>query len=390
MVGAWATRGRARHQKTPSMSLPPPPTTTGSTAPASGTETLTEPLGPTAGVATGTPSTEAPTDADQATRGLARKVILAAAFGAAIFAGLALYSDIPKLQQAAAGFSWEAFVIGLTLAAGNYGIRIGRWQYYLHILGVRIPLLESSLVFLSGFVMSVTPGKVGEVLKSLLLYESRGISFSRTAPIVVAERLTDLIALVLLTALGSLAFEHGVSVAAGGAVIVGFLLLMCSYRPLGHALLRFAHRLPLISRIADKLWVAYDSLLNMTRPGPLLWSTLLATLAWGLECASLYYIVHGFAGVTMGWEAATFAYASSTIIGALAMMPGGLGVTEVGMTGLIQSLGNGAMTPAVATATTILVRVATLWFAVVLGAIALPLHRAHIRRASIGVQRPTS
>lgn len=321
-----------------------------------------------------------PTDIDHATRGLARKVILAAVFGAVIFAALALWSDLPKLRDAVANFSVNAFLVALALAAGNYAIRIARWQYYLHILDVRIPVLESSLVFLSGFVMSVTPGKVGEVLKSLLLYESRGISFSRTAPIVVAERLTDLIALVLLTALGSLAFEHGVSVALGGAAIVGFLLLMCSYRPLGHALLRFAHRVPVINRITDKLWVAYDSLLNMTRPGPLLWSTLLAVVAWGLECASLYYIVAGFPGVTIGWEAATFAYASSTIVGALAMMPGGLGVTEVGMTGLIQVLGQGDMTKAVATATTILVRVATLWFAVVIGALALPLHRALMRR----------
>jgi glycosyltransferase 2 family protein len=68
-------------------------------------------------------------------------------------------------------------------------------------------------------------------------------------------------------------------------------------------------------------------------------------------------------------------------VGALAMMPGGLGVTEAGMTGLLQSIGGPAMTPSIATGITMLVRIATLWWAVVLGILALGLHRrAEARR----------
>ncbi|MDD9944413.1 MAG: lysylphosphatidylglycerol synthase transmembrane domain-containing protein [Myxococcales bacterium] len=327
--------------------------------------------------------TDEHTQVAEATRGLARKVTLAAAFGALIFAGLALYSDVPKMRAAVVGFAPQAFVAGLALAAGNYVLRIVRWHYYLLQLNISIPRRESALVFLSGFVMSVTPGKIGEVLKSILLLESRGVPLTRTAPIVVAERLTDLMALVLLTALGALTFDHGVLIAGAGAAIVLMLLGFCSYAPLGHAALRVAERVPLVRRVAGKLWLAYDALLAMTRPGPLLWATLLSFVAWGMECASLYFIVHGFSDVHMAWDAATFAYAASTIIGALAMMPGGLGVTEVGMAGLVQALGAGSMTPAVAGATTILVRVATLWFAVVVGAVAMPLHRAMYIRPAV-------
>jgi uncharacterized protein (TIRG00374 family) len=70
-----------------------------------------------------------------------------------------------------------------------------------------------------------------------------------------------------------------------------------------------------------------------------------------------------------------FAYAASTVVGALAMMPGGLGVTDAGMTGLLQALGHGAVTPAIATATTILVRLATLWFAVAVGLVAFGAYK---------------
>jgi uncharacterized protein (TIRG00374 family) len=229
--------------------------------------------------------------------------------------------------------------------------------------------------------MSVTPGKVGEVFKSLLLFESRGVSIARTAPIVIAERLTDLVALVLLTALGALAFEHGVLVASFGAVLVTGMVVVFAYRPLGEAILRFGERIGPIAKIMHKLHEAYESLLTMLRPGPLFFGTLLAFVAWALECAALWAIVRGFPGLEMAWDAATFAYAASTIVGALAMLPGGLGVTEAGMTGLLQTLGGAAMTKEVATAATILVRVATLWFAVAIGLVALAMFRMQQRRA---------
>jgi uncharacterized membrane protein YbhN (UPF0104 family) len=323
---------------------------------------------------------EVPADSAQVARGLARKIIGAGLFAAVVFIGLALYGDVQKLRHTASNFAVSAFALGLALAAGNYGVRVLRWQYYLRHIGVRIPWGESALVFLAGFVMSVTPGKVGEVFKSLLLYETRGTSIARTAPIVVAERLTDLIALVALTSIGSFAFKGGTLIAASSGAIVGGIWLVCAYRPLGNALLDLCAKLPLLRGISPKLREAYDALLEMTRPAPLFAGSLLALVAWGMECGSLYMIVHGFQGAVLDWQAAVFAYAVATLVGALMMLPGGLGGTEAAMITLLQQLGNETITRPVATATTMLVRIATLWFAVAIGVLALAAHRALHRR----------
>jgi uncharacterized protein (TIRG00374 family) len=319
--------------------------------------------------------TQAPASSSQAAAGLTRKIVVSVLLAAIVYAGLTLYGDVQELRRTVMSFAPRALALGFALAAGNYVLRVARWHYYLRHLGIRIPLGESTVVFLSAFVMSVTPGKVGEVFKSLLLYEARGTPLTRTAPIVIAERLTDLIALVLLISLGAFSFEHGWAIAASSALLVSGVVLVCAYRPLGHFALALLERIPLLSKIGHKLREAYDSLLDMTRPAPLLAGTGLALAAWGLECGSLYTIVHGFEGVHMSWAAAVFAYSASTIAGAVAMMPGGLGVTEVGMTTLLQTLGGPAMRPAVATASTILVRLATLWFAVVIGLVALAIYR---------------
>ena len=318
----------------------------------------------------------APTRADQATAGLVRKIMVSALLAGAVFTGLAMYGDVQALRRTVQAFSGGAFAIGLALAAANYGLRVVRWQYYLRRLGIALPWGESSAVFLSGFALSVTPGKVGEMFKSLLLFETHGLSIARTAPIVVAERLTDLIALVLLISLGATAFAHGTAVALSSSALVAFIFAVCTYKPLGHALIAVAEKLPVLARLGGRLREAYDALLETTRPMPMLIGTAFAFTAWGLECGSLYVIARGFEGVSLSWDAAVFAYSASTIAGAVAMMPGGLGVTEVGMTALLQTLGGPAMTPAVATASTILVRIATLWFAVGIGAVALAVHRA--------------
>jgi uncharacterized protein (TIRG00374 family) len=196
---------------------------------------------------------------------------------------------------------------------------------------------------------------------------------------VIAERVTDLLALVLLTALGSLVLEGGAWIAIAGGALVGLALFAIAFRPLGEVMLRAAAHMPVVSRIAPRLREAYESLGVLVRPGILASATALATLSWGLECVALWIVVRGFEGASIGAAGATLAYSASTIAGALAMLPGGLGVTEAGMAGLVEAVGSG-MTPAIATASTLLVRLATLWWAVLIGAIALGIHRSRAAR----------
>ena len=314
-------------------------------------------------------------EARATTSGLVRKVLIGTLLGGLVFVALGLYGDIRTLQQDLVSLDWRYFVAALALATGNYALRYLRWQYYLIRIGVKVPHSESVLIFLSGFVMSVTPGKLGEVFKSLLLFESRGVSIAKTAPVVFAERLTDLIALVILTAIGSLSFSEGLPIAVLGGSLAGFALVASAWRPLGELLLSIAGKLPVIGRLEPKLREAYESLFVLTRPAPLAAATSLATVSWALECVALYLILLALPGGGLSWDGALFAYSASTIAGALAMMPGGLGVTEAGMTGAIETLSGGAIGASAASAATMLTRLATLWWAVLIGGVALLILR---------------
>jgi uncharacterized membrane protein YbhN (UPF0104 family) len=64
-----------------------------------------------------------------------------------------------------------------------------------------------------------------------------------------------------------------------------------------------------------------------------------------------------------------FFYATSTLVGAIVPVPGGLGVTESALQGQMHEVGH--VSQATSTAAMMLVRFATLWFAVLVGFVAL-------------------
>src|SRR5690606_1085513 len=103
--------------------------------------------------------------------------------GVVVFAGFSLYADIGALGDRMARFSASAFAVAVALACFNYAVRFGRWSLYLRRRRLRVRPGLSALVFLSGFALSITPGKVGELLKSLLLRETSDIPVAESAPI---------------------------------------------------------------------------------------------------------------------------------------------------------------------------------------------------------------
>jgi uncharacterized protein (TIRG00374 family) len=125
-------------------------------------------------------------------------ITLLALLAVLVFVGLAGYGDFQDIGGQLGQFPIVYMLAALALAATNYGLRFIRWAYYLRVLKVRVPLGVSGLVFLSGLAMSITPGKAGELLKSYLLRDRAGVPVSTSAPVVIMERVTDVVSVVLL------------------------------------------------------------------------------------------------------------------------------------------------------------------------------------------------
>jgi len=291
------------------------------------------------------------------------------------YGALLLYADAGAIAKNASQVPVWVLLAATGLAIANFIFRFFRWQYYLRRLDISVPTFDSGLIFIAGFSMSITPGKVGEVIKSLLLKRAHDVSMAVSAPIVLAERITDLGALLLLGAVGLLAIGSFWS-AIAAVLLVLLMFVLCVWRPLSDFGIRIATKIPFLARRKQKLLELQASILALNQPVPFTISLFLSFIAWGAQCLNLKVIASAFPGMALSLQEAFLAYSAPLLAGTLALIPGGLGVTEGSMTGVLQTLGGDGVTAAAAAAATILCRLTTFWVAILFGFVALGIWRS--------------
>ncbi len=291
-----------------------------------------------------------------------------------------MIGDVRELPDRLGGFGWWAFAAALGLSLANYAVRFARWQIYLRFQEVSVPVGSSALVFGAGLSLAITPAKLGELVKSYLLRELHDIPATKTAPVVVAERVTDLVALLALAVIGVAAYgvEPLLVIVAGG--LIGFGLLMLAWPRPARALIDLVTAPKFTRRFRAPMQDMYGGLASLCRPRLLAMATTIAIPSWACECVGFALIVNAFPGAHVDVGLAMVIYAASTIAGALSFLPGGLGVTEGGMAILLVE--SARIEEPVALAATLLIRLATLWFGVLLGVVLLAIARGKIAKRS--------
>ncbi len=300
---------------------------------------------------------------------LRKRILLSVVIGIVVVALLGLVSDLRQVGASLSNFAWHTVPIILGLTILNYVLRWLKWDIYLrHLnLGTKVSRGDSALLFTAGMVMAVTPGKIGEVLKSYLLRRINQTPVSVSAPIVVAERMTDGIAMLLLMGVGLTLYPPAAPLfwALVGATVLGIMLIQ-STRTVNWMLSLVAH-----TRFAQPLQNAYQSSRMLLGWRLLSGVTLISVISWLFECIAFMYVLEGL-GITPSLvvlQQSTFIFAASTLFGLVSLLPGGLGVSEASSTGLLVWMI--PMSTAAAAAATMLIRFGTLWFGVLLGVGAL-------------------
>jgi uncharacterized protein (TIRG00374 family) len=318
---------------------------------------------------------------------LRNRLLVSMLLGVVVFAGLLAYGDFREVATSFEEFRWWLFPIILAATSGNYLLRFVKWEYYLNQIGVTgLRRSDSFLIYFSGLGMTVTPGKVGEWLKSYLLKEMHGTPLTRSAPILLAERLTDSVALLIISAFGVIAFATNtwpiVAIISAGSVVA---VAVSRHRPASLAIIRFLAGFRLLRRFTGHFEEFYESTYTLMEPRGLVLMTILSVVSWFFEVLAYYLTLVGL-GVDGGMDTmlkAAFILPISTLAAALSFMPGGLFVAEFGITGLSSRLLDLGKTAA--TVGTVIVRLATLWFGVLVGLLAFAYLGRRLRREGIAL-----
>lgn len=219
--------------------------------------------------------------------------------------------------------------------------------------------------------MVISPGKVGELLKSYLLKQEADIPIARTLPVVFMERLFDLIGLLILAAWGFYLFTNSGEIVLPNSVeiifitiagIISFIIIVLLIPPAARIFLSLFEKIPLIGKMASPLEQVYNSANELMLARSSAISLLLSVFAWLAECTGLYLIIKlGFNNLEFTINKAAYIYSVSTLAGVVS--PGGLGITDASLVGLLGIY----ISNSDALIAAFIIRLATLWFAVLLG-----------------------
>ena len=308
---------------------------------------------------------------------LKKNLVLALGLGLAVYLVLAVLSGLSDLRAALAGFDYFLIPAILGLVSLSYTVRFARWAYYLRLLRVRIPLRTNAAIFAAGLSMAISPGKLGEVLKSVFVKDVAGAPVARTAPAVFAERATDGTGMIAWGLVGALAFSFG----------PWLLLLFLAFTVMGIAILRskelslftekILSKLPLLSNLAPHMRDFHGASNELLAFRPLVVTSIVSFVGWGLECLAVYLCALGV-GAGKPFLVIVFIFAVSSLAGVLSMLPGGIGVAEAGLAGMFASVAE--LPGGLSVALTFVIRLATLWFATLIGVMGLLLVRRIVGR----------
>ena len=297
--------------------------------------------------------------------------ILIAVGGLAIYAATAIFADRHALAEGIRALGAFGLIAVLLLSLGNYALRFWRWDWYLSKAGHSVPIGRHFQYYLAGFALTVTPGKAGEAVRSLYL-KQHDVPYSQSLALLFIERLLDLCAIVMLAGAYMLHLPQYRAVAITAMSIVAAIVLTVGAGGWASKFTRgIATHLPDRARkycehVADML----DSSRMMLRPARLLIAVLVGLVAWGLEGYGLVILARAL-DIDLSVSEGVAIYASAILVGAMAFfLPGGVGGAELVMTVLLTRAGAPWHIALIAT---IMCRLATLWFAVVIGLIAMVL-----------------
>jgi uncharacterized protein (TIRG00374 family) len=272
--------------------------------------------------------------------------------------------DIAQMDLAPLASGWSAILVAAGLSLWNYALRVVRWQLYLRQLGHRLPWGFVSLTFMSGFAFTLSPGKLGEMVRGRY-YVSKGISMSQVTGAFFVERLLDLLAMILLASAVLAELKTYQSFLWVALALVGGLLAAIAFVPWA-SVARSLDARPHGGLVKALQGVAhmFVNARQFLSPGMLLVGLTLGILAWGAEAVGLKVLADAIKPDQISLLGAMGAYSIAIIVGALSFLPGGLGSTETVMAALLAAHG---YSMAQAILLTLVCRLLTLWLAVIIG-----------------------
>ena len=258
----------------------------------------------------------------------------------------------------------------LFLAPLSWVIVFLRWHLLLKNSDIIIPKKENFKIYMSGFAMSATPGKVGELIKTQMLHSKYGIPRKKTAPIIISEQFYNILGILVVSVLGLFYFDFSIYVVFlnGGILFCTFLLL--SSEKLFRKFTTLVSKIKFLQKFVPSLSDSYIVLQKSTRGKIFVTSSVLSVAFWLLESLIAFFVLFSFDVKNFEFLQLAATYTTSIIIGVASFLPMGIGVVEGSLAGFFSYQG---VEISLALTLVIFIRIFTRWYGVITGFVLMKL-----------------
>jgi len=295
-------------------------------------------------------------------------------FSALFFIVLSFLGDSHQIFLLLKEFPLSNLLIVLAFSLAVFVVRLIKWQFYLIKTGEKVPLKDVFLSFFAALSLNFSPGKIGDLLKSYYLNERHSVSFTKTFMIILMERMTEVYSLILIVFFGSFFFGYYSSITILIFVLshlLIFIIIKKKHYELIHSKLQ---RFGRIQKYMKYFQSFYGNLIELLKLKIFIPSMLLSLLSWIFEFFAIFTILTTFKIKHNFYEISYF-YSFSTLLGSISFLPAGIGIMDASFSFILILLGfdeNSAL------ASTIMIRISTLWFGILLGILTLIIFRSQI------------
>ena len=293
-------------------------------------------------------------------------LVLVAVIG--IYAIFLFISDYNTISEKISNFKINYLPLILFFVSASWIPLIIKWHFLLKNSEVDIPLTKSIAVWFAGVAFEITPGHVGVLMKSQILKTSFNISRTKTVPIIIVEKAYELIGAILASVIGIIVLGmefYLIIIAISGLIVIFFFMY---HKPASELFFNRITKLKFFSKYVENISEFYEIVKKSTNVKAATICILLALTYWFLVSAAAYYTLIAFDVNILDYLKVLAIYTTSSLLGAISFIPGGIGVTEGSITGLFTLNGIDVSTALILS---IMIRIFTLWYSVSVGFVLL-------------------
>jgi glycosyltransferase 2 family protein len=285
-----------------------------------------------------------------------------------LYAGFLIVSDFNQITTKINTLKFDYLPIIVLLAPCSWFMLFLRWHYLLKNSNINLPFIESLKINLAGYALSVTPGKVGELIKAHFMKSNFGIPQKNTIPIIMMEQFYTLLGLVCVGLFGVWYFEFGFYVFSAIIAMLIFLFVVIFSSTLFQRIVNLSSKIPFLSKYTETMSKSHEIIRQSIKKPIFFKATLLSMAFWFIESILVYFVILSFNISHLDLLKVVSIYAVSIILGAISFLPLGIGVVEGSLAGffILQKID-----VSIALTLVIMIRILTRWYAVSVGVIAL-------------------